>query len=322
MVPAGGLFGRQAVRAARWSALSCAANCGTRTAGRCQCRPGRSIVSGRAMDVWVLRPDRPYNQGRGRRGATSRLTAAARARESARADRLFEDRWAAELAGEEGFSLLEGNDASLHGQAPPAFVVRHRFFDDFLTRQTSRGIRQVVLIAAGLDTRAFRLSWPAGVHLFELDQPAVLTYKEEILGNARALSSSPCACRPSRRLAFRSHRRRVPPYRESCLACGGTALLPAETTVSALLDATAALSIAGSTLGTDTMSAATLGHQSRQAWVSYYASVGAPFIFATDHPGELLAGTAGDPRSTPTPTSRTNLDGRGRHRCYQAPRTP
>jgi methyltransferase (TIGR00027 family) len=91
-------------------------------------------------------------------GATSRLTAAARARESARADRLFEDRWAAELAGEEGFSLLEGNDASLSGQAPPAFVVRHRFFDDFLTRQASRGIRQVVLIAAGLDTRAFRLS--------------------------------------------------------------------------------------------------------------------------------------------------------------------
>ena len=109
--------------------------------------------------------------------------------------------------------------------------------------------------------------------------------------------------------------------RVAWLAEGLLFYLP-ETTVSALLDATAALSIAGSTLGTDTMSAATLGHQSRQAWVSYYASVGAPFIFATDHPGELLAGTAGDPRSTPTPTSRTNLDGRGRHRCYQAPRTP
>jgi methyltransferase (TIGR00027 family) len=224
-------------------------------------------------------------------GATSRLTAAARARESARADRLFEDRWAAELAGEEGFSLLEGNDASLNGQAPPAFVVRHRFFDDFLTRQASRGIRQVVLIAAGLDTRAFRLSWPAGVHLFELDQPAVLTYKEEVLGNARA--------------AARCHRHLVPAdlrgdwpsaltdagYRRTervaWLAEGLLFYLP-ETTVNALLDATAALSVAGSTLGTDTMSAATLGHHSRRAWVSYYASVGAPFIFGTDHPGELL----------------------------------
>jgi methyltransferase (TIGR00027 family) len=39
------------------------------------------------------------------------------------------------------------------------------------------GCRQVVLVAAGLDTRAFRLSWPAGVSLFEMDLPAVLAFK-------------------------------------------------------------------------------------------------------------------------------------------------
>jgi methyltransferase (TIGR00027 family) len=237
-------------------------------------------------------------------GATSRLTAAARARESARADRLFEDPWAAELAGAEGFSLLEGNDASLHGQAPPAFVVRHRFFDDFLTRQTSDGIRQVVLIAAGLDTRAFRLPWPAGVHLFELDQPAVLSFKQDVLDKAGAVPSChrhlvPVDLRddwPSA-LADAGFRRTE---RVGWLAEGLLFYLP-EATVTALLDATAALSVAGSTLGTDTMSAATLGHRSRQTWVSYYASVGAPFIFGTDHPRELLARHGWRPTLHPYP---------------------
>jgi methyltransferase (TIGR00027 family) len=245
-----------------------------------------------------------YDQGVDSVGATSRLTAAARARESARADRLFEDVWAAELAGEEGFSLLEGNDASLHGQAPPAFVVRHRFFDDFLTRQTSHGVRQVVVIAAGLDTRAFRLSWPAGVHLFELDQPAVLSFKQDVLDNVGAAASChrhvvPVDLRddwPSA-LTDAGYRRAE---RVAWLAEGLLFYLP-EATVTALLGSMAALSIEGSTLGTDTMSAATLGHESRQDWVSYYASVGAPFIFGTDHPSELLARHGWRPTLHPYP---------------------
>jgi methyltransferase (TIGR00027 family) len=237
-------------------------------------------------------------------GATSRLTAAARARESARTDRLFEDPWAAELAGEKGFSLLEGNDACFHGLAPPAFVVRHRFFDDFLTRQASQGIRQVVLIAAGLDTRAFRLLWPAGVRLFELDQPAVLSYKQDVLDNAGAAASChrhivPVDLRDDwpRALTDAGYRRTE---RTAWLAEGLLFYLP-EATVTALLDAMAALSVAGSSLGTDTMSAATLGHPSRQAWVSYYASVGAPFIFGIDDPGELLARHGWRPALHPYP---------------------
>jgi methyltransferase (TIGR00027 family) len=257
------------------------------------------------MSGWACRPDRPVTiRDVDAVGATSRLTAAARARESARADRLFDDPWAAELAGEKGFSLLEGNDASLSGQAPPAFVVRHRFFDDFLTHQASQGIRQVVLIAAGLDTRAFRLLWPAGVRLFELDQAAVLSYKQHVLDNAGAAASChrhivPVDLRddwPSA-LTDAGYRRTE---RTAWLAEGLLFYLP-EATVTALLDAMAALSVAGSTLGTDTMSAATLGHPSRQAWVSYYASVGAPFIFGTDDPGELLARHGWRPTLHPYP---------------------
>jgi O-methyltransferase involved in polyketide biosynthesis len=56
------------------------------------------------------------------------------------------------------FALLEQDEALR--PASPAFVVRHRFFDDFLLAGAAGGIRQVVLVAAGLDTRAFRL--PSG----------------------------------------------------------------------------------------------------------------------------------------------------------------
>ncbi len=53
-------------------------------------------------------------------------------------------------------------------------VIRTRFFDDYLLDPTGQGIRQVVLLAAGLDTRAYRLVWPASVRLFELDLAEVL----------------------------------------------------------------------------------------------------------------------------------------------------
>jgi len=57
-------------------------------------------------------------------------------------------------------------------------VVRTRFYDDYLL---AAGCRQVVLLAAGLDARAFRLPWPADTHVFELDLPEVLAVKERVL---------------------------------------------------------------------------------------------------------------------------------------------
>jgi methyltransferase (TIGR00027 family) len=59
--------------------------------------------------------------------------------------------------------------------------VRSRFFDDYFARATAAGADQVVLLAAGLDTRAFRLDWPAGTALFEVDQPKVLEFKDAVL---------------------------------------------------------------------------------------------------------------------------------------------
>ena len=60
--------------------------------------------------------------------------------------------------------------------------VRSRFFDTFLTTAAGDGIRQVVLLAAGLDTRALRLDWPDGTVVYEVDQEGVLDFKDEVLG--------------------------------------------------------------------------------------------------------------------------------------------
>jgi len=56
-------------------------------------------------------------------------------------------------------------------------AVRTHFFDEFFGAASRDGVRQVVILAAGLDSRAFRLDWPAGTVVFEIDQPEVLAYK-------------------------------------------------------------------------------------------------------------------------------------------------
>jgi methyltransferase (TIGR00027 family) len=97
--------------------------------------------------------------------ATALLTAASRARESARPDALFVDQWAELLAGVEGTEFLQRHDDVLP-LTTPTFAVRHRFFDDFLLDAAGRGLQQIVLVAAGLETRAYRLVWPAGTRMF------------------------------------------------------------------------------------------------------------------------------------------------------------
>jgi methyltransferase (TIGR00027 family) len=220
------------------------------------------------------------------------MTAAARARESERADRLFEDPWAAALAGEEGFEFLEQEEA-LHPNRPKAaFVVRHRFFDDFLLERAVDGLRQVVLVAAGLDTRAFRLAWPPGVQVFELDQPGVLSYKQAILEEARARA----ACE-RKTVAVDLRDDWAPALLDAgyepmepvvWLAEGLLFYLP-ETAVCELLDTTARLSCVGSALGTDTLPSAMLDAASLQAWMRFYADARAPLVFGIDRPEELLA---------------------------------
>ena len=77
--------------------------------------------------------------------------------ENARPDCLYEDPWASALAGEIGMKWIESRTP----ESVVTIVLRTRYFDDFLQRITNeQDIHQVVLVAAGLDTRAFRLKWP------------------------------------------------------------------------------------------------------------------------------------------------------------------
>jgi methyltransferase (TIGR00027 family) len=69
---------------------------------------------------------------------------------------------------------------------PRLYGVQTRFFDDFFNAAGEAGIRQAVIIAAGLDSRAYRLDWPHGTTVFEVDLPKVLEFKARVLGQQGA----------------------------------------------------------------------------------------------------------------------------------------
>ena len=69
---------------------------------------------------------------------------------------------------------------------PDAMAVRTRFFDRFFRDATQAGIRQAVILASGLDARAYRLAWPADMTVFEIDQPEVIEFKAVTLAGLGA----------------------------------------------------------------------------------------------------------------------------------------
>jgi methyltransferase (TIGR00027 family) len=127
-------------------------------------------------------------------GQTAIGVAKIRARESERADRLFHDPYAGAFVDAAPDALVgAAPGATVPRQAPPGestalgaifqarVAVRTRFYDDYLLAACAAGCRQVVLLAAGMDTRGYRLDWPAGTRLFEIDQPDVLAFKDAVL---------------------------------------------------------------------------------------------------------------------------------------------
>ncbi|WP_175408227.1 SAM-dependent methyltransferase [Streptomyces sp. TRM64462] len=113
---------------------------------------------------------------------TAVIIAQARATEHAREDRLFSDPYAQAFVDAVGW--IQVAEAGRLNQGH--FVLRTRFFDDYFRTAAAAGVRQAVLVAAGLDTRAFRLEWPSGFRLFEIDLPGLLAFKEAVLGVHRA----------------------------------------------------------------------------------------------------------------------------------------
>ena len=135
-------------------------------------------------------------------GATALGVAAARAAETARPDALIRDEYAYLLtssAGPAWAQMASGDDAWLrddedarrqHELARDYQAVRTHYFDNYFNAAARTGIRQVVILAAGLDSRAYRLDWPAGTTVFEIDQPKVLGYKTSTLDAHGAVAKS------------------------------------------------------------------------------------------------------------------------------------
>lgn len=136
-------------------------------------------------------------------GATATAVAVGRALATRAAEPLIDDPFAEPLVravGVDFFTRLAG------GELDPAEVddnsdfgmqrmrdmmgIRTRFFDDFFAAAAQDGVRQVVILASGLDARGYRLPWPAGTTVFEVDQAAVIDFKTATLA---ALGAAPTA---------------------------------------------------------------------------------------------------------------------------------
>ncbi|GAA3096626.1 methyltransferase (TIGR00027 family) [Kribbella aluminosa] len=128
-------------------------------------------------------------------GTTATMSAAARAVASRTEPRLIDDPFAAPLVQAVGVDFiiqLASGDVPIEQTWIDIAKIRTRFYDEYFVAATSSGITQVVILAAGLDSRAYRLPWPTGTVVYELDQPEVIDFKTRTLA---ALGAGPTADR-------------------------------------------------------------------------------------------------------------------------------
>lgn len=138
-------------------------------------------------------------------GSTAVMVAAARASETESPDPLIRDPFARLLVDGAGTGMWEAflddslTDRMANADPEAAAVltnmlnyqaVRTHFFDAYFRGASDAGIRQIVILASGLDSRAYRLEWPAGTRVYEIDQPKVLEYKAETLARHGAQPSA------------------------------------------------------------------------------------------------------------------------------------
>jgi methyltransferase (TIGR00027 family) len=114
---------------------------------------------------------------------TALMTAYYRALETERKDALFSDPYARRLAGEKGRRIFESLPKSQkHGWS---FTTRTLLYDHFVMKMLQDGVDTVVNLAAGLDTRPYRMDLPPQLRWIEIDLPDLLEYKKNILTDAR-----------------------------------------------------------------------------------------------------------------------------------------
>src|SRR4051794_11083926 len=133
-------------------------------------------------------------------GATATMVAGARAMASRGDDALINDPFAEPLVravGVDFFTRLvtgelrpedldSASDSVGLQRMTDSMAVRTKFFDEFFLSATGAGVRQAVILASGLDSRAYRLAWPAGTTVYEIDQPDVIEFKSRTLADLGA----------------------------------------------------------------------------------------------------------------------------------------
>ena len=132
-------------------------------------------------------------------GATATMVAAARAMASSTDDPLINDPFALPLVRAVGVAVFTrladgdlrpedlGDDATTGMQRmTDNMAIRTKFFDEFFLDATAAGITQAVILASGLDSRAYRLPWPDGTTVYEIDQPDVIEFKTATLAGLGA----------------------------------------------------------------------------------------------------------------------------------------
>lgn len=220
---------------------------------------------------------------------TAQWTAAARAEESVRDDALFADPLARELAAPRGFELIERYAG---GGLLEYVSIRTRFLDDTIRDVLAEnGNRQVVFIAAGMDTRAFRLDWPEGTEVYEVDHAKLIAEKRRRLD---ALGAEP---RTDRRevsadltqdwlpaLEAAGFRRDRP----TLWVAEGLTFFLTEEQVAGLLRHLASASAPGSHLAVDIFGRALLRSPFAKRFLDTLAADGTPWIFGTDEPEGFL----------------------------------
>jgi len=211
-----------------------------------------------------------------------------RAIETDRPDALIRDPFARRLAGDEGFEVMARGDPP-SAVRPPVVAVRTLFFDEAVRATLEAGTRQLVLVAAGMDSRAFRLDFPPGCRVFEIDQPEVLDDKAAKLGDATPRCE---------RIPVPLDLREDWPAALGAAGFDGTApalwllegllpYLPAPD-VARLLTRVSELAAPGSEVLFDVASDSVLASPFMKERLEFVASLGAPWRFSTDTPEALF----------------------------------
>ncbi len=228
-------------------------------------------------------------------GLTARWVAANRARETELPGRLFADPFAAALAGEEGFVFLTAcqRARSVATDAPdPYLSIRTRFFDDELMLLVNEAsICQIVILAAGMDSRALRLAWPRGTAVFELDRDDVVDHKEAVI---RDLGAVPKCLRKVVRVDL-EHNWVGPLLRAGFDTTMPTAFLAEgllvyleSDCVSSLLQGVSRLATPGSWLGMDVVDTSLLSSPHVQPLLHMLKQFGCPWRFGISDPKQFL----------------------------------